>query len=782
MFHDYIRRQKTRQIFFLLFLLAIGVGMTRSVSADSGPLFNDGVVTGRIVDSDGNGIAGISVYLQNTKQYQPFGAYGSDTDADGNFEISGITRGSYRARIQDYGGRYAVQYAGGGIQSSSATVYEIWGPQPVDVSAQVADAGTITGKLSTSGNAESFNPTVSAWYFDDGLGFWIEASIDYYAKNGSYVLDGLPAGEFIVGASNYFSAAGRREVYYQGADSKETATPVIVPSGGTIPHIDLAFDVSKELGGVISGRVVSAETGSPLSDISVQLYILNKEAGDWLYPIGYITTDQNGEYSFANLDTDNYKVGFDDFRDKYATEYNGNKPTLGGAPEIALERGQHATVNAELALGSYVIIPVKNVNYREFEGGSIVAYRWNDHDAWLEVDAEYSRSSNMQIRGLATGRYVFEIHGDFKNSSNFTKWYKDGNSPETALEVTISEFGVHWLDPVVIGEETGTLRGRITSSDGKPVSNAVVRIESTAPHQYDNRFVRTNTWGEYVYNLLEVGEYRVFAIHENRNWLTSYYGGSEGATYEEASAATVVIGADESVSADIQMLDGGSIQGRVTIPQNFKADYAYALAYIKVGGEWRNSRYAEIKDGGYYNLDLLIPGEYKIYFSASKYQTYPNPPFTFGEWYNDVANRSSSETLIVAAGDRIDGINASLGNHIASESRTDGEIAGQVLSIVGASLEQLEVRAYKKMFPRRGRSYWSLAMTVTPDADGNYVFEGLAHGEYVLGFYDPANQYKPEYFDNVSDIESALVLVISAETPTISGIDAILQLSQNHVK
>jgi len=75
-----------------------------------------------------------------------------------------------------------------------------------------------------------------------------------------------------LGAGNYFIRAttgGLPSVYFDGAKSAATATPVVVAANATTPNINVRLPSG--VGG-ISGRVTSAATGAPLASINLSFF------------------------------------------------------------------------------------------------------------------------------------------------------------------------------------------------------------------------------------------------------------------------------------------------------------------------------------------------------------------------------------------------------------------------------------------------------------------------------------------------------------------------------
>ena len=783
MFHDCVRRRTTKQIFFLFLLIVIGIGMASSVSADSGPLFNDGALIGKIVDENGNGIDSVSVHLIGVNgTATPFGNQSSESDGDGNYTFSEVPRGSYMLRVTDYLDRYAGQFVGGGIQSNSATIFEIWNNTPVEANMTLQASGYIEGKVTTPLQTSNFTPSVSVSYYDEGFGRWIVLDTDYVERNdnGRFRLSHLPTGSYRVSAYDYINGRDYT-VYFDGARTPEDATPVVVTSGQTTGNIDLSLgDPANEVPS-IKGRVVSDRNGVPLANIEVDLYRHFEGNSDWSRLYVTVETDANGEYAFTNLEPANYKVGFGSQYDSWAHEFNGNKPTLGGAPELSVKEGETLVVDAELTPGSTVSmrLDAQGIEHIPFH---MVAYRWNEHDAWLETAYDYNDfNGQFMVIGLPAGTYVFKISGVYANNQRFDLFYGNTSNAADATQVVVEAATSYNLEPVQLQAEVGRIEGRVTDSTGQPVSTAQIWVLSVptngGPAQYVG-LASSDASGSFRTEHLVPGNYKLWARSSVGDVVPTY----NGDVFEENEAPVISVGVNGSVKTDIQMRSGGSIQGNVTIAADFVPNYAYAEAWRLVDGEWIQAGSSSIEANGSYVLTKLMPGEYKIYLQAGRYAPYPNRPFEYGEWVDDSVTRDGAISFIVEEASSQAAPDQQLGNIVASQSRSDGSISGEILSAAWRPGDGFEARAYLKTFPPRGSAYWVLQTSVPVDENGNYALDGLVHGTYVIGFYDTTNEHKPEYYNNVADIESATELVISAETPSIDGINAILQLSTTRIR
>lgn len=129
-------------------------------------------------------------------------------------------------------------------------------------------------------------------------------------QDGSYKVDGLPAGSYLVAAR----ATGHLMRYYHGAATPQAATPVALQTNQAATGINIDLP----LGGSISGIVLDAKTNAPIpyAFVSALGNTVTSAAGTGS------RTDSLGRYVINGLATGDYRVYASAFR--YAGEYYDN--------------------------------------------------------------------------------------------------------------------------------------------------------------------------------------------------------------------------------------------------------------------------------------------------------------------------------------------------------------------------------------------------------------------------------------------------------------------------
>ena len=240
----------------------------------------------------------------------------------------------------------------------------------------------------------------------------------------------------------------------------------------------------------------------------------------------------------------------------------------------------------------------------------------------------------------------------------------------------------------------------------------------------------------YIYGLAP-GDYKVQFSSSGSNYLREWF--DNESSYETADPVSA-----PATNIDAHLEEGGRISGKVTsVSQpggvNDVYVYVYDLSGNQVGHGWtrNNGSY-----DGYYETDVLPPGEYKVEFNPWQYNNY------FSEWYNDKRDRDSADPVIITAGVDATGIDAELEEY--------GSISGQVTSATEpGGVQGVEVYLYGAGDPDN----WIQRAVTSPG--GGYQFIRVAPGDYKVCFSPVSGMnYAEEWYDNQPGFDSAGIITV----------------------
>src|SRR5262245_7477729 len=236
-----------------------------------------GVITGRVVNEEGAGMSGVTVYLipvATDRRPSPGGSQTQTaTDGDGNFNFTGLAQRVYSLSV------------------SSAKGY-VWRPVPINerqdggyhrvgasVTITMIKGGAITGKVTNEMGEPIISVQVNATMVRDAEGTQVRAGGGgrprFTDDRGVYRIYGLQPGTYVVFTRNSFSGPFPSPYdldapTYHPSSTRETATEVTVASGGEAGGVDIRYRGDR--GHVVSGTVTGgAAASAPYSGISVSL-------------------------------------------------------------------------------------------------------------------------------------------------------------------------------------------------------------------------------------------------------------------------------------------------------------------------------------------------------------------------------------------------------------------------------------------------------------------------------------------------------------------------------
>lgn len=289
-------------------------------------------------------------------------------------------------------------------------------------------------------------------------------------EKGEYAIEGLPGGSYVV----EFSAergAGLNYVtqFYRNSRTSAGAERVLVQEHQATQHIDAELQV----GGRIEGRVTRAPSQASLAGIEATAYEAGSEA-----PVGYATTNGNGEYTIAGLAAGSYEVEFSpEFESglDYVTQYYRGASSLASATLVPVaEHESTPGIDAEMQIGAEITGAVtdaythlalaKAIVLVRSVGGALAAV------AFTEANGQYTAT------GLASGSYVIE----FLDQGHITQYYDNEPSFASANPVTLAQ---------------GTLIGGYSAALlPKAPANAVAPVASGTPAAASTLTCTSGTW------------------------------------------------------------------------------------------------------------------------------------------------------------------------------------------------------------------------------------------------------------------------------------------------
>lgn len=269
-------------------------------------------------------LSGICVEAYDASSFELRSA--SRTGASGEYTLGGVASGSYQVQFYDCVAPlyHIAEWYNGEPDVGAADLVHVGdaGSTRSGINATLAAGGSIRGRVTEAGTGDEL-PSICIFSYEAVTeeGF----ASDVTDASGEYEVGGLLPGSYKV----YFSDCAPTQTYggqwYNRQSGVDSATIVTV----TLRHATAGVDGLLERGALISGRVTTEESGSPLADICITAYDVRNLGG-------FGTTEGDGTYRIAVPANGSYAISFSDCSDEpsYNSEWYNNEQLYSAADSV----------------------------------------------------------------------------------------------------------------------------------------------------------------------------------------------------------------------------------------------------------------------------------------------------------------------------------------------------------------------------------------------------------------------------------------------------------------
>jgi 5-hydroxyisourate hydrolase-like protein (transthyretin family) len=493
---------------------------------------------------------------------------------------------------------------------------------------------------------------------------------------------------------------------------------------------------------IVSEKPTSAIAGTVIDELDAPLQEVKITASRIGIPqySRKMRTAEDGTYLLDKLIAGDYVVKAE--MNGYVPEYFENKKYLVEANLITV--ANEDTVNA--------------VNFQLEKGGSISGQITNAEDgspikdtnitAFVRLNPSniiFTKSDvdgNYFLEGLNSGSYIVkankagyngEFYDDQKEIANATTVDVDGSSETVGINFDL--------------EKTSAITGLITSDvDGSPIPKATVYIRALmtdTPQKLGKRlFQKTNENGEYTVQV-KAGVYLVEAFAEG--FASEWFDNASTPSEAELVQVTEI----DHAEANMALAPLGTVSGIVTDQETGGPLMGAKVSAFSEQKQQNHKRHfkALTDETGAFTFTGLPAGDYYITSQARNY---------LPEFWQEADSAKNADIVTVANGSEIPDVNFTLSKGAA--------ISGTVVdSVTNAPVANAQI-SLKKL---NGR----LKLSAKTNSDGNFNFNGLPSGEYVVRA-DHREYYKEWYNEQSSQATADTINVTAPDS--VEGVNFTL--------
>jgi hypothetical protein len=650
--------------------LAAGANASKTINAT---LAEGKYIRGTVTDSSGQPISGASVsaMLVNPETSMMTGVGGVNTISDGTFSLSGLDAGTYMlmANHPDYG----MLYLGGSRDTATQ----------ISLSSNSAGSSghlisfprgySVSGNLTTGDGLEA--RICVAAYRDNNSGFgWGDfIGSNCFTAPGPWKLKGLKAGSY---RFRFDAQTGSLRSIFLGGSTDYNSASITEISASDISNIDVTIPSGKSISGKIMNTDPSAVQGACITAF---------KQGTWGYGewSGGSCSGSNGEFTIRGLADGDYKLRIDPpMNSDYSPGFysDSGSPVKSSDDALTLTLGNSiSNLNQTLVRGpkfTATIIdassnPVANVCMNAFK--KVGSFGWGE---WGGSSCS-GIDGKINIRGLSTGEYTFEVR---PNSGNFQNgWYVTG-SATTQTQSSASPRTIGSVD-VSLGNITlssgNKASGRVINAEGNPVSGACIGAlrdtvsgwgewAGSSCTQSDGKFMirGLDPAASYRFRVdIWTGDYKPGFINSANGVSTSIDGISASSASNDISLG------------DITLSTGPSISGTITSGADQAESGVCINAHDASTLMWKSSSCSQ--SSGKFSLRGLEPGTYKLSWWAQK-------PLLTNGWYKST-NSGPTQVTGPENADTITITSTGLSN-LPIRLANGGKIFGTVTGLTSADI------------------------------------------------------------------------------------------------
>jgi Carboxypeptidase regulatory-like domain len=471
---------------------AVSVTAGKTTSAVDAAMVLGGVVTGTVTVSGGGPAANACVTAYPVVPGSPTSS--TSTSSTGVYSINGLESGSYVIAFEGCSAINVLnQYYNKAAAPSTATLVKVTTAATTSgVNAVLGSGGTISGTVKDGAGKLLSDICVSVSDPNGASGFGLTGT------SGTYSINGLPSGKYIVDFASCSSVAYANQ-WYKGEASEAKATKVPVTAGKTTGSINATMSLT----GKISGKVTRpGGIGEP--DVCVEATPASGGATS-----GFATTGTGGAYTMSDLNPGSYSIEFepDCVGSVFGAQWYKGMLTPTKATTVKVTASKTTTgVSASLGKAGEISGTVK-AGASPVAGVCVEAYFAGT--GYVMAETTSNAGGAYELWELPAGNYDVQFSPDCVGAANkdMPQWWKGASKEASATKVTVTAGS----DKSGINADLkpgGSISGTVKNSSGAALAGLEVGVTAKGSTAFDV-FAQTGPKGTFTISGLPAGSYDV---------------------------------------------------------------------------------------------------------------------------------------------------------------------------------------------------------------------------------------------------------------------------------
>jgi hypothetical protein len=509
----------TSSIILLLLLSVAGFhapARAQSRDNDSGAASISGRVT-----IEGKPAPGVAVTVTRTEGAADARKFSDTTDAEGRFNIVGVTPGAYAITPQAYA--FVLSNSDSNMRNSKRVI--VGAGETVDgLSLDLARGCVVTGRVIDEGGLPVVGgyarlvkpPRDGATYIED-----VDPSLHGVGETddrGVYRIFGVPAGRYLVRVGA-FAGSGRDglnySVFYPNTRDVSKAEVIELSAGAEKTDINITI-VPPEKTYSVSGRLIDAHSGRPVPYVYIGHQPLDSNVSTNIFP-NYSDnriTDEEGGFSVAGLLPGRYRLHTSTISDRDTEWYSDDLIVEVAGADLS---GIELKANSGASISGVIVIEGANDRRITATAAGLMVITSSSHISedvsGKSISCRVGANGKFRLPGLRAGAFRLSVLPSWNPERPLSMERVEVGGQLVSGAIELSERQSISDARIVMVYGDGVVRGQLKFINGEPPENACflvsTRRKGACLDCYRDFQARVSVGGQYMLKGLPPGDYEL---------------------------------------------------------------------------------------------------------------------------------------------------------------------------------------------------------------------------------------------------------------------------------